>query len=122
MTVTSDTTKAIIDYLNFLGHYVWRNQTVGRVGGFAYSSKRGIGDIVGMLNDGTHIEIEVKTGRDRASEYQLQHADKVHLKHGIHIFAKTFDDFERQFKQLLPRSLPGTATSSRTSGVRGNKS
>lgn len=110
---TADTTNAIIKYLSLLGHLAWRNSAAW-VSGNGYLRKapegsKGIGDIVGVLSDGTHFEIDVKTGRDKASPYQLKHADEVHRRHGLYLFAKTFDDFEKQWKQITASPVTATA-------------
>jgi hypothetical protein len=100
MTTTTDTTNAIITFLNMQGHLVWRNSAahVYGAGNFHKVRHNGVGDIVGTLSDGTHIEIEVKTGKDRIRPEQQRHGDELKKRKALYFVAKSFDDFERQWK------------------------
>ena len=106
MSLTTDVTNAIIDYLNLHGHLVWRNSAahVYGSGKFHRVKHNGVGDIVGMLNNGTHIEVEIKIGSDKIRPEQLRHGEEVKRRKGLYFVAKSFDDFERQWL-----SLPRTA-------------
>lgn len=112
MTSTTDTTNAIIKYLQLQGHLVWRNSAahVYGKGHFHKAAHNGVGDIVGLLSDGTHIEIEVKTGTDKIRLSQLKHCDEIRRRCGLYFVAKSFDDFDRQWKQhTAPTGMLGAA-------------
>lgn len=107
MTRTNQTTQAIIRYLNYNGFVVWRNNN-----GAVYDVKRkvfrknqtslkGVFDIIGFRqSDGKHIEIEVKTGKDKMSEEQLWHLTKLKASNCICLVVKDYDDFEQQFNKF----------------------
>lgn len=107
MTRTNQTTQAIIRYLNYNGFVVWRNHN-----GAVYDPKRevfrknptslkGVFDIIGFReSDGKHIEIEVKTGRDKMSEEQLWHLTKLKSSNCICLVVKDYYDFEKQYFKL----------------------
>ena len=89
-------TQAILQYLSFSGVYAWRNNNAAvydptkktfRTG----SAKKGVGDILGVLKDGRHLEVEVKT-TDRQSEAQKQHEEMVKKMGGVYILAHSVDD------------------------------
>lgn len=62
----------------------------------------GVFDIVGFRkSDGKHIEVEIKTGRDKLSPDQLQHLDELKRGKCIFFIVKDFDDFYKQFKSSV---------------------
>lgn len=105
MTRTNATTQAILRYLNYNGFTAWRNNS-----GAVYDPKRkvfrknptslkGVFDIIGFRDsDGKHIEVEIKTGRDRMSEDQKWHLTRLQASNCIALIVKDFDDFEKQIK------------------------
>lgn len=109
-TGTNQTTKGIIDFLNCSGFCVWKTYN-----GAVYSVKResylkdpnklkGIADIVGFsLRDkkATHIEVEVKTGKDFLKPAQILHLKYVKEAGGIALVVKTLDDFMEQIKPYI---------------------
>ena len=89
-------TQAILSYLSFSGVYAWRNNSNGVYDPVkkiyrANTTKKGVGDILGVLPDGRHLEVEVKT-TDRQSEAQKQHEAMVKKMGGVYILAHSVDD------------------------------
>ena len=98
MSVSSDLTKSIINFLNYSGHLVWRNNTTGI---YDLKTKRfrkhhgikGVPDIIGIHRDtGKFIGIEVKVGKDRLSADQKTFIESSTSKGAIVIVAKCLDD------------------------------
>jgi Holliday junction resolvase len=97
MTETNDETRRILEYLNSSGNFCWRQNAV-RVPGRHFPKKnRGIGDIIGVLKGGRHIEVEVKTGRDKPSLEQMNHSARVNERGGLHIFVADFNEFLHKY-------------------------
>ena len=92
----SDTTQNIIKFLNDEGHFAWR-QVNTSVRGRKNIVHRGVADIICVLKNSTHCEIEVKHGNDKMSEYQIQHKEMVEERGGYYFVAKSFDDFYEQY-------------------------
>ena len=97
MTETDKTTKRILLLLQIYGHTAWRQNAGAVPGRRAPLESKGIGDVVAILKPyGRHLEVEVKTGRDRQRPEQTLHAAAVRRAGGIYILAKDFDDFVEQ--------------------------
>jgi len=100
MTRTNATTQAIVRHLNYSGFVAWRNNN-----GAIYDPTRksfrkskttlkGVFDIVGFrISDGKHLEIEIKTGKDKLSYDQIIHLEKLISAKCIAFVVKTFDDY-----------------------------
>jgi len=91
----------IIKFLQTNNIYCWRNANLTRYDPKTkqYLSnpqhKSGLGDIVGLLPDGRHLEIEVKKKGGRQSPHQLIHQKRIEQNNGIYILAydvKTVDN------------------------------
>lgn len=115
---TADLTNAILLRLNLCGFVAWRNNsipsqvtriTVDAQGKEHRSSRyksnnvfRGTFDIIGFrTGDGRHLEIEVKTGKDKPSPEQLVHYEKLKKSGAIAFFIGTLDEFEILIKPFL---------------------
>ena len=103
-TITNTLTAAVIKYLEFEGHYVTRVQSQGQYsakrGRWIKSTvKRGIGDIIACI-DGRLVMIEIKTGKDRQSEWQKQTEKEVKASGGCYWIVKEFDDLIKHYKEL----------------------
>lgn len=105
MSVTNDTTKAILNYLYNLGILAWRQNTTGIPlpnGGFRPGSKKGVGDIVAVLPpSGRHCEIEIKSGRDKMRPEQIGQQKNVEAMGGIYLVVKDYPDFLDKFPEYL---------------------
>jgi len=97
---TNNLTKSIVSWLNYNGFVAWRNNNNS-----VYSVKQqvfrknplqklGVFDIIGFRkSDGKHIEIEIKTGRDRISDSQINHLNELCLNNCIGFVVNDFDGF-----------------------------
>jgi len=105
-------TKAIIDFLNISGHFAERINTMGRmvdsrkqvtdvigrtktIGTAKYiptTGTKGSADISATIN-GKSVKIEVKIGKDRQSQDQIQYQKRTEQAGGIYLIAKDFQGF-----------------------------
>ena len=97
-------TKCIVQYIEYNGGFASRINNMGtyRPGLQRYTrsnSKKGIADIMGTYK-GISLNIEVKIGRDKLSEYQIQVQEKVTKAGGIYYIARNFSDFKVFFDNL----------------------
>jgi hypothetical protein len=97
MTETNSLTNAVIQFLQLKGHFVSRIQSQGQYHpkrGMWIKSKvrRGIGDIIACIN-GEFWMIEIKTGKDRQSEYQKEVEKDVKKSGGKYIIVSKFGEF-----------------------------
>ena len=93
-----ETQKAIIQYLNLSGHYVWRNNS-GMVFSEYKGKKRmwsvglkGSSDVIGIAKDGKFIAVEVKSKGNKPTIYQNMFLDEVKKKGGYAIVAYSLED------------------------------
>ena len=106
MTDTDRTTKQILIFLTANGHACWRQNQGSHHRRRMPDESRGVADVLAVIRPiGRLLEVEVKTGADRPSKYQIAHALRVQASGGWHIFASTFDDFEEQFRKLRTSRL-----------------
>lgn len=104
-----DTTKAnglttfIQNYLTWTGAYGNRINTTGRqlpsgkwIKG---TTKTGTGDLLACIN-GRMVFFEIKAGRDRPSEKQLEQQRKVRASGGEYLFVKTAQEFLEVYEKL----------------------
>ena len=94
---TNALTKAVIEYLNLTGNYVWRNNTIPvfdpiRKTMRANVTKNGIADIIGMNSVGTHVEIEIKSKYERLSKEQKSHGLEVLRHDGIYLVIRNLEE------------------------------
>ena len=99
-TTARKTTELIVKFLNDSGHFAWRqvNTPVRRRKNIVH---RGTGDIVGILKNGKHMEVEVKNDDDVMSLYQEQHKEMIEKRFGYYFVAKSFDDFYKQYGDMF---------------------
>lgn len=94
----------IQNYLTWTGSYGNRINTTGRqlpdgkwIKG---TTKRGTGDILACIN-GRMVFFEVKAGRDKASDKQLEQQRKVRASRGEYLFVRTAAEFLTEYEKLL---------------------
>jgi hypothetical protein len=105
MSKTNETTKAIIRHLSLSGFKAWRNNTIGVYDPVRQVFRKnphqlnGVPDIIGFSRyTAKFIAVEVKTGRDRASDAQKAFLGELAKAGGIAMIVKDYDDFIQQFK------------------------
>lgn len=102
-------TRAIVDYLTYIGGNFTRVNTMGtprkdpRTGKMFWSkstTQKGTADIVGVYR-GKYVAVEVKIGADRQSKDQQAEQKRVESSGGVYIVAKSFEDFIYRFKWYI---------------------
>jgi hypothetical protein len=93
---------SILEYLELRRIYAWRNNSgavkVERKGGsgFVRFGKVGSADILGILDDGRFLAIEVKSKDGRATLAQLQFLAEIAKRGGLAFVARSIEDVERE--------------------------
>jgi hypothetical protein len=112
MSLTNETTNAILSFLFSNRIFAWRQNSGGiplfRDGiltGFRPGGKTGQPDIVGILPSdgkylGTYLGIEVKTGKDRLSEGQISFHKQARDSGAVILVVKDFLDFLSQWEKI----------------------
>ena len=93
-----DIQKAILDYLIYRNITAWR--TNSGMSFRTYKDKvfvqrmapKGTSDIIGILNDGRFLAIEVKRPGKKATEEQQKFIDMINKKGGLAFVATSIDD------------------------------
>jgi len=95
-------TKAVVDFLNYSGHFAtrinnqgtWVSDKFKKGGGFYRPSTqvKGIADIDSLIK-GYKVAIEIKIGSDRESEAQKDYQAKIERAGGYYWIVKDFDQF-----------------------------
>ncbi len=105
----------ILHYLFRRGIFAWKNQSVGvfdpvkriyRKSNNPFHIK-GVSDILGILNDGRLLAIEVKTEKGRASPEQQLFIQKIKDRGGIAFVARSVYDVEKELNHDTTNS-PGS--------------
>lgn len=89
--------------------YFWYNASTGifdpRTRRFRRNNSRhsikGVSDILGLLEDGTFIAVEVKAPKGRATVEQKKFLEKINSMGGIGLLVFGVDDFKQKFKSAL---------------------
>lgn len=117
-------TKAIVTFINLTGGQAERISSMGRVidgrkvvtnilgqkgiiGSQTYirgTSTNGTADISAIIN-GKSVKIEVKIGKDKMSQAQIEYKANVERAGGIYIIAKTWDVFIEQYELITNNGL-----------------
>ena len=102
MNGTNETTRQILEWFEVNKHLAWRHNQI-RVPGRGFPKRnKGIGDIVAVLRpSGRHIEVEVKTGKDRVRPDQYLRGMEVQRVGGYYLVVKDFQDFLGQMKTIV---------------------
>ena len=102
-TKANGLTLYILNYINWMGYRATRISTTGRqLGGkWIYgTTRKGTADISATIN-GKAIMIEIKVGKDRASEHQLKEQAKERAAGGIYEFISTPEQFFELFDRVV---------------------
>jgi len=96
----------VLQYLNYRGHYAWRQNTGGarsshtdKFGRTSFYFTRfgfpGISDILGITSDGRFLAVECKHGYKKPTEDQLRFINEVRKRGGIGLIAYQLTDVEK---------------------------
>lgn len=106
-------TDAVMRYMRSLRCAVARINTTGiydqELGRYRFSgSTNGVEDVSGTLpitiqglKIGLTVAVEIKIGKDRLSEDQIKRKENIEKAGGHYIVAKTFDQFKKEFDQIV---------------------
>jgi len=95
VTKANGLTAYICNYLNWMGHRATRINVSGRKVKDKWirsTTRKGTADISATIN-GKSVMIEIKIGKDKASEHQLAEQIKERNAGGIYEFVSTVDEF-----------------------------
>ena len=101
----SVTIKEIMTFLKLQGVYCWRNNAIGtpiKGGGFRPMKKKGISDILGILEGGKFLAIEVKTPQYfRTTPEQREFLLEINRRGGIGFVALCVEDVRKQLSEYI---------------------
>jgi hypothetical protein len=100
VTPEGEILKRILEYLELIQVFAWRNQTWRR-GGVSFG-KIGSSDIIGQLDDGRWLAIEVKAQGCEPSQDQLVFLAEIAKRGGVAFVARGIEDVEQH---LFPRRV-----------------
>ena len=90
-----DLQKQILDYLRLRGVFCWKNHSTGiykqSTGSYIPVGMKGVSDILAIRN-GKLIAIEVKVGKNKPSNVQLEFIEKINENGGIAFLAYSLND------------------------------
>ena len=97
-------TKCVVKYIELLGGFASRINSTGQyrpeLKRFVYgSSKKGIADVMGTLY-GKSLNIEVKIGKDKQSEHQINVQHQIERSGGVYYIARNFTEFKQFIDNL----------------------
>jgi len=105
-------TKAVVDFLNFSGHFATRINNQGtwvmekaHVNGGYYrpsTQVKGIADIDALIK-GYKVAIEIKIGKDRQSDAQKDYQAKIERAGGFYWIVKDFDQFYELYTTFVSK-------------------
>ena len=94
------TLNAILDYLRIRHIYAWRNNTAavsisgvpGKRNRFVRFGLKGSSDILGILDDGRFLAIEVKAPKGRTTVEQENFLGSIRMRGGLAFVARSVED------------------------------
>ena len=99
-----DIQRACLDWLKLKGLYVWRqNQAAVPLagGGFRrFNGLKGVSDILGILNDGRFLAIEVKNEKGKMSPEQDEFQQNIVDRGGVALCVHSLDELIEDMKEL----------------------
>lgn len=105
MTPEGAVLSSILEYLALRGIYAWRNNTGAvQIPGpnrtrFVRYGLKGSSDILGILDDGRFLAIEVKGPKGKASQEQSQFLAEIAKRGGVAFVARSIEDVDRHLFQ-----------------------
>lgn len=90
-----DVQRSILEYLKLRQIYCWKQSTGGikkSNGSYIPAALLGVSDIIGILNDGRFLAIEVKRPGGSASLFQKSFLDSISRRGGLAFIATSIDD------------------------------
>ncbi len=89
--------KAVLDYLRLRGIFAWRNNTTGifdptRKVFRTFHGLKGVSDVLGLLDGGRLLAVEVKRPGGKVSAEQAEFIDAVNRRGGLAFVATGIGD------------------------------
>ena len=98
--------KQCLEYLNWRGLFVWRNNTgcYKRNGSFIHYGYLGSSDIIGILPDGRFLAVECKREKGgRLSEKQIEFLDTIKKNGGVAVCVNSVDELAKIIKTEIEK-------------------
>ena len=97
--------KSILEWLQWNKVFCWKQNNAGiykpDTGQYIPSGKRGISDIIGVINGGKFLAIEVKRKGAKSSEVQQEFLDRVTKEGGVAFCADSLDAVINNLKDYI---------------------
>jgi len=106
----SDIQLKILKRLQANSIYCWRNGNLARYDTKTHQylsnpqHKAGVGDIIGLLPNGQHLEIEVKTATGKQSPVQLIHQKRIEANGGVYLLARDIKTVDNRLAQFYKKA------------------
>ena len=107
MTPEGAVQKAVIEYLNYSGFWVWRRNIGGRAWQDKSGKKRvmkfgvkGMADLEGIAPDGRHVEVEVKAPGETPSYEQNAWLEQARAKGAIALWCDSLEMLQEKLRNL----------------------
>ena len=98
--------RQCLDLLSYRGVFHWRqNQAAIPLAGGGYrrfSGMKGVSDILGILDDGRFLALEVKSSTGKVSEPQRVFLEAVSERGGVALVIRDVSELEAALSSLLP--------------------
>ena len=103
-----DIQNSILAYLNAIGIFCWRNNSVGVYDPTKNLFRKptgkyqinGVSDILAISKQGRMMAIEVKSEKGRVSDSQKEFIDNINKRGGLAFVARSIEDVKIKFKEM----------------------
>lgn len=105
-TETNNLTAQIVTFLNDMGHFAWRENTIGvydqKTGRYRKNNSiNGVSDVICVLmHTGRSLFVEVKVGKDSVSTDQEIFRDEVVKRGAIHWVINDINQFTETYREF----------------------
>lgn len=100
----SEIQKAILDLLRMKYKiFCWKSNNVGvyikAKNAYMPAGIKGVSDIIGLLDNGRFLAVEIKKPKCHPTKYQKEFLAKVNKKGGLGFVARSIDDVEKELQR-----------------------
>ena len=103
-TLEKDIQRLIMEWLRWNKVFCWKNNSVGIKkpnGSFIQVGMRGVSDILGILNGGIFLAIEVKVPNKKPSPFQVEFINHIIENGGIAFVAHSLEEVKFELKDYF---------------------
>ena len=97
--------KLILDWLRWNKVFCWKSNNVGiyrkDTNHYIPVGLKGVADILGIINGGVFLAIEVKSGKGKVSPYQREFLQNITDNGGVSFVARCLEDVKLSLKDYL---------------------